>query len=212
MKTVTLELHRNHLILKLNLHDDPKLTLTNFARQLSFSNFQFGPCSSRSNCRLSIRVLNGRSLPAKTWRSSAGQAGPDRRPLSLGGRETNKSRITSPPSRSVVSSTLARSHAKSFLFLLLFLSFLLLNISLCLDLGADAQWLQSQKKHQSIITFFFFFFFSFQSSDDGNLTESRLSLTPVSEDDASHLICRVKNSMIPGAVMEDSVKLDVHCK
>ena len=44
------------------------------------------------------------------------------------------------------------------------------------------------------------------------MTESRLTLTPVSEDDASHLICRVKNSMIPGAVMEDSVRLDVHCK
>ena len=51
-----------------------------------------------------------------------------------------------------------------------------------------------------------------QNSDDGNLTESRLSLTPTSDDDGSHLICRVKNSMIPGAVMEDSVKLDVHCK
>ncbi|EFX86744.1 hypothetical protein DAPPUDRAFT_44172 [Daphnia pulex] len=48
------------------------------------------------------------------------------------------------------------------------------------------------------------------NSDDGNATESRLTLTPVSEDDASHLICRVKNSMIPGAVMEDSVRLDVH--
>jgi hypothetical protein len=54
--------------------------------------------------------------------------------------------------------------------------------------------------------------FSLQNSDDGNATESRLTLTPVSEDDASHLICRVKNSMIPGAVMEDSVRLDVHCK
>lgn len=48
------------------------------------------------------------------------------------------------------------------------------------------------------------------NSDDGNATESRLTLTPVSEDDASHLICRVENSMIPGAVVEDSTKLDVH--
>ena len=44
------------------------------------------------------------------------------------------------------------------------------------------------------------------------MTESRLILTPSSEDDGSHLICRVKNALIPGAVVEDSVKLDVHCK
>lgn len=44
------------------------------------------------------------------------------------------------------------------------------------------------------------------------MTVSRLILTPKSEDDGSHLICRVKNSMISGSVVEESVKLDIHCK
>jgi len=51
-----------------------------------------------------------------------------------------------------------------------------------------------------------------QTSDDGNLTVSTLMLTPGADDDSSHLICRVKNTMLIGAILEDSIRLDVQCK
>ena len=51
-----------------------------------------------------------------------------------------------------------------------------------------------------------------QTSDDGNLTVSTLALTPGADDDNNHLICRVKNTMLIGAILEDSIRLDVQCK
>jgi len=50
---------------------------------------------------------------------------------------------------------------------------------------------------------------STMTSDDGNLTVSTLTLTPGAHDDNNHLICRVKNTMLIGAILEDSIRLDV---
>ena len=57
-----------------------------------------------------------------------------------------------------------------------------------------------------------FFFFGLQTSGDGNVTTSVLTLTPSADDDREHLTCRIKNGLITGAVLEDSIRLDVLCK
>ena len=50
-----------------------------------------------------------------------------------------------------------------------------------------------------------------QNSEDGNVTVSRLVMTPQPQDDGAHVTCRAKNALIPGAALEDSIKLDVQC-
>jgi len=50
-----------------------------------------------------------------------------------------------------------------------------------------------------------------QNSEDGNVTMSRLVMTPQPHDDGAHVTCRAKNALIPGAALEDSIKLDVQC-
>ena len=43
------------------------------------------------------------------------------------------------------------------------------------------------------------------------MTVSRLVMTPQSQDDGAHVTCRARNALIPGAAIEDSIKLDVQC-
>lgn len=49
-------------------------------------------------------------------------------------------------------------------------------------------------------------------SAQGNITTSILTMTPSSEDHGKFLSCQAENIMIPGSAIEDSWKLEVHCR
>lgn len=53
--------------------------------------------------------------------------------------------------------------------------------------------------------------FFFQTSSDGNVTTSIISLTPGAEDSGLTLLCKASNPHLPSATLEDSWHLQVEC-
>lgn len=49
-------------------------------------------------------------------------------------------------------------------------------------------------------------------SNHGNVTISILTITPSYEDHGKFISCQAENTMIPGSAIEDSWKLEVHCR
>jgi len=49
-------------------------------------------------------------------------------------------------------------------------------------------------------------------SSDGNVSYSSIMFVAAIEDGGQYLTCRAENTELPSSSMEDSWKLDVHCK
>lgn len=52
----------------------------------------------------------------------------------------------------------------------------------------------------------------FQTANDGNTTISTLTFIPIKEDDGKKLSCRAENKALSSEYLEDSLKLEIHCK
>ena len=54
--------------------------------------------------------------------------------------------------------------------------------------------------------------FKTETSPDGNVTVSTLTLTPSTLDSGSQLVCRAGNTRLPDSTLEDSWRLEIYCK